>query len=141
MPEDLPERLEPGTMNVPGFAGLGEGLRFLKKTGICRLHDREHRQLQRCAEGLKDLGFRVFSGEHQAATLSFLPGMDCEEAAAWFAGRGIAIRAGLHCAPYAHESAGTLDTGTVRVSFGFDASDTQTEAFLRAASKLPQKRQ
>ena len=141
MPEELPERLEAGTMNVPGFAGLGEGLRYLKETGIGKIHAREHRQLQRCAEGLKAQGFQVFSGDHQAATLSFLPGTDCEEAASWFGERGIALRAGLHCAPYAHESAGTLDTGTVRVSFGFDASDIQTEAFLRVASKLPQNRQ
>jgi len=44
---------------------------------------------------------------------------------------------GLHCAPFAHESAGTLESGTVRVSFGHDASDAQTDAFLRTVSKLP----
>ena len=91
----------------------------------------------RCAQGLEELGMRVFAGPHQAGTLSFLPGMDCEEAAELLARQGIAVRAGLHCAPWAHESAGTIETGTVRVSFGFDAANGQTEAFLRAASKLP----
>ena len=52
-------------------------------------------------------------------------------------GQGIAVRAGLHCAPLAHESAGTLTTGTVRVSFGQDASATQIRAVLQAVSKLP----
>jgi len=139
MPPELPERLEAGTQNVPGFAGLTEGLRYLQRTGIETLYNREHRQLQRCVFGLKKRGFQVFSGPHQASTVSFVPDMDCEEAAAFLAKEGIAVRAGLHCAPFAHESAGTLETGTVRVSFGHDASDAQTDRFLRAASKLPQK--
>lgn len=136
MPEELPERLEAGTLNVPGIAGLAEGLRHLNRVGVETVFHREHAQLQRCIRGLKRRGFRVFSGQHQAATLSFLPGMDCEEAAQLLAQQGIAVRAGLHCAPYAHESAGTLDTGTVRLSFGHDAETAQTEAFLRAVSKL-----
>ena len=137
MPEYLPDRLEAGTLNVPGYAGLAEGLRFLQRTGEEAIFQREHRQMRRCAEGLKKLGMSVFTGEHQAATVSFLPGMDCEEAAQGLAKQGFAVRAGLHCAPFAHESAGTLSTGTIRVSFGHDASDAQTDAFLRAASKLP----
>ena len=136
MPGDLPERLEAGTLNVPGYAGLSEGLRYLKRVGPDTVFRVEHRQLRRCAAGLEKLGMRVFAGEHQAATVSFLPGMDCEEAARLLAERGIAVRAGLHCAPYAHESAGTLETGTLRVSFGHTASDAQTDAFLRAASKF-----
>lgn len=137
MPDYLPDRLEPGTLNVPGFAGLTEGMRFLKKTGIDKIAGREHRQAVRCAEGLRKLGMRVFSGRPQAGTVSFLPGMDCEEAAALLASQAVAVRAGLHCAPTAHDSAGTLETGTVRVSFGYDATDAQTDVFLRAASKLP----
>ena len=63
--------------------------------------------------------------------------MGCEEGAQRLAELGIAVRAGLHCAPLAHESAGTLETGTIRVSFGPDASDPQTAAFLKAAARLP----
>ncbi len=137
MPEELPERLEAGTVNVPGIAGLREGLRILRRAGIKTVFHREHRQLLRCREGLKELGFQVFSGDHQAATLSFLAGEDSEETARFFSQMGIWLRAGLHCAPYAHESAGTLETGTVRLSFGHEASDAQTEAFLRAATKFP----
>ena len=137
MPDYLPDRLEPGTLNVPGFAGLREGLRYLNRVGIGSIHNREHRQMEKCIKGLKQLGMQVFSGPHQAATVSFLPGMDGEEAAEILAKQGIAVRAGLHCAPYAHVSAGTLQTGTVRVSFGYDCNDAETYSFLRAASKLP----
>ncbi len=138
MPEYLPDRLEPGTLNVPGFAGLREGLRYLNRVGVDTIHAREHGQLKVCVDGLKKLGMQVFSGPHQAATVSFLPGMDCEEAAESLARQGIAVRAGLHCAPYAHESAGTIGSGTVRVSFGYDCTAAETCSFLRAASKLPQ---
>ena len=137
MPDYLPDRLEAGTLNVPGYAGLTEGLRFVRRTGVENIFRREHRQLERCAEGLQKLGMEVFAGAHQASTVSFRPGMDCEEAAAFLAKQGIAVRAGLHCAPFAHESAGTLESGTVRVSFGHDASNAQTDAFLRTVSKLP----
>lgn len=137
MPQELPERLEAGTLNVPGYAGLTAGLQYLNRVGVEKVFSVEHRQLQRCVSGLKKLGMEVFSGPHQASTVSFRAGMDCEEAAALLGRQGIAVRAGLHCAPYAHQSAGTVETGTVRVSFGFDAFDGQTDAFLRAASKLP----
>ena len=80
---------------------------------------------------------KVFRGPHQGGTVSFVPGCDCEEAAAYLARQDIAVRAGLHCAPLAHESAGTLTTGTVRVSFGQDAAPAQIQAFLQAVSKLP----
>ena len=137
MPEELPDRLEPGTLNVPGFAGLGEGLRFLNQTGVEQIFRREHVLLQQCIQGLQKAGMKVYTGPHQAPVVSFLPGMDCEEAAEKLAQWGIAVRAGLHCAPCAHESAGTLETGTVRVSIGHQTFAEQIAAFLRKASKLP----
>ena len=136
MPGYLPDRLEAGTLNVPGIAGLEAGLRFLGKVGTEEIFRREHRQLLGCVRGLRELGMEVFAGEHQAGTVSFRCGMDCEEAAQALAKQGIALRAGLHCAPTAHESAGTLATGTVRVSFGWDADFAQTDALIRAVSKL-----
>jgi len=137
MPTELPDRLEAGTLNVPGYAGLREGLGYLNQTGVESIFHREHRLLRRCIDGLQRYGMKVYAGDHQAATVSFLPGMDCEEAAEILARQGIAVRAGLHCAPYAHESAGTLETGTVRVSIGYGTFPGQIAAFLRSASKLP----
>lgn len=137
MPEELPERLEPGTMNVPGAAGLLAGMKFVEEMGLSAIAAREAREGARCASGLRKLGMEVFSGPHQGGTVSFRAGQDCEETAEVLAKQGIAVRAGLHCAPLAHESGGTLETGTVRVSYGWDADPGQTEALLRAASKLP----
>lgn len=123
MPDFLPDRLEAGTLNVPGIAGLGAGIRYVQSVGELNILRREQFQVKRCVKLLQDARMRVFSGTHQAATVSFVPPMDCEEYAARLAQKGIAVRAGLHCAPLAHESAGTLETGTVRISFGHDACD------------------
>ena len=136
MPRDLPERLEAGTVNVPGAAGLEAGMAQVQKEGLVTIADKEHTQVSFCAEALQKMGVRVFSGAHQAGTLSFVPSADCEELARKLSDRGICVRAGLHCAPLAHESAGTLQTGTVRVSFGHTAETRQTEGFLRTLKSL-----
>lgn len=135
MPDLLPERLEAGTVNVPGAAGLDAGMGYVMAHQQ-RIAREEYRQVKRCADKMEEMGLRVFRGTHQAGTVSFLPHQDCEEAAQILAQRGIALRAGLHCAPLAHESAGTLETGTVRISFGFDAADFQTDALLSALHTL-----
>ncbi len=103
----------------------------MQKTGIAEIFRRERLAAKQCVKDLQELGYQVFSGEHQAATVSFLAKGDCEELAGELANRGIAVRAGLHCAPLAHESAGTLETGTVRVSFGHDVTAAQNVVFRK----------
>ena len=136
MPDFLPDAAEAGTLNVPGIAGLSAGLNYLEQAGIEKIFRREHTQAKRCAEALEKLGLQVFHGAHQAGTVSFVPRMDCEEMARILAQRNVAVRAGLHCAPLAHESAGTLETGTVRVSFGHDAAAWQTGNLLQIVENL-----
>ena len=136
MPDFLPDRAEAGTLNVVGIGGLTAALGYLQRIGISTIARREQEQLRRCIHGLERLGFHPFQGKNQLGIVSFLPSMDCEEAAQKLAKQGIAVRAGLHCAPLAHESAGTLSTGTVRVSFGHDCTAQQTDNFLAAAAAL-----
>ena len=131
MPSHMPDRAEAGTLNVPGIAGLEAGMRYVMQTGMEQIFRREQKEAQRCAAALRDLGYQVFFGGHQAGTVSMLPREDCEVFAQKMAERGVALRAGLHCAPLAHESAGTVATGTVRISFGHDANPCQTKAFLQ----------
>ena len=71
MPEDLPERLEAGTVNVPGAAGLAAGLRLVRSLTPEKIFAAGHGQTMACARGLKALGYRVFSGPDQAMTVSF----------------------------------------------------------------------
>ena len=85
------------------------------------------------ARGLRQLpGVEVFTGPGQSGVLSFrCRDLDCEEAAACLAEAGIAVRAGLHCAPMAHRSGGTLETGTVRVSFSAFNTSAEVRQFLQ----------
>lgn len=122
MPEFLPDRLEAGTHNVPGIAGLLEGLRFVMAKGEGNILRHERSLVARAAAGLSGIpGVKAFvaeAPETQGGVLSFLlDGVDCETVGEQLGARDIAVRAGFHCAPYAHETAGTLKTGTVRVSF------------------------
>lgn len=122
MPDFLPDRLEAGTHNMPGIAGLLAGVRFVKQREMANILNHERRLTLLAAEGLRTFsGAKVFAMpglREQAGVLSFVPlKKDVEEVGNRLAEQGIAVRTGLHCAPVAHKSAGTLDTGTIRVSF------------------------
>lgn len=132
MPAFLPDRGEAGTANVPGIAGLEAGIRLVLEEGPEKIGKRERQMAAQASRMLKKLGMEVFCGAHQLGTVSFRSDRDCEEDAQRLARQGVAVRAGLHCAPLAHESAGTLQTGTVRLSFGRDASPQQIAALEQA---------
>lgn len=119
MPDFLPDRGEAGTANVPGFAGLAAGIRRVLKEGPAVIGRREAALAAYTAGELERLGYEVFAGPHQMGTVSFRGREDCQTLCDRL--EGIALRAGLHCAPLAHRSAGTLKTGTVRVSFGWNS--------------------
>ena len=122
MPEFLPDRLEAGTHNMPGIAGLLAGVRYVRQRGLEAICRRERQLAYMAAEELRGLpGVTVYArpGLHaQLGVLSFTAeDWEAEAMGQALAERGIAERAGLHCAPLAHRSAGTLGSGTVRLSF------------------------
>lgn len=141
MPPDLPDRLEPGTHNMPGIAGLLEGIRFVRRQGVETIAARERQVALRAARGLESLpGVRVFWDRelrHQTGVVSFVTeGRDCEAVGEALARRGIALRAGLHCAPLAHRTAGTLETGTLRLSTSFFNTPDQADRLVWAVSRV-----
>lgn len=144
MPEFLPDRLEAGTHNVPGIAGLLEGVRYVRAKGLERICRKERLLAQRLAQGLEELpGVRVFARPGvpgQVGVVSFIvDGWDHEELAALLGERGFAVRAGLHCAPLAHRSAGTLHCGTVRVSFSDFSTEEEVDLFVFALRTILEK--
>ena len=120
MPETLPERLEAGTHNVCGIAGLREGVRYIRRRTTQRIYAEEERLMRRLAARLNILpGLRVYYSDKndQSGLLSVVPeNMSCDALSERLGAAGIAVRSGLHCAPLAHDTAGTLQTGTVRLS-------------------------
>ena len=141
MPDFLPDRLEAGTHNVPGVAGLLEGLRFLRRRGTRPLFRHETALVRQAAEGLSRLPrVRVYwAGEKncQGGVLSFqVAGRDPGWVADALSQQGIAVRAGLHCAPLAHKTGGTESTGTVRVSFSAFNTSQEVDRFLKTMGKL-----
>lgn len=141
MPEDLPDRLEAGTHNMPGIAGLLEGLRFVRKTGVQTIAAKERELIRYAAQKMQAIpGVHLWLAEHpeeQTGVLSFtVDGRDCQELGEALAVRGIAVRAGLHCAPLAHRTAGTLESGTVRLSVSAFNNTAQIEQFTADLSDI-----
>ena len=141
MPDFLPDRLEAGTHNMPGIAGLLEGLRFVERTGMGKILEHERHLALQAANEIKSVsGADVFSSPkllNQVGVISVrFPSKDCEEIAAELGRAGIAVRAGLHCAPLAHKSAGTFDSGTVRLSFSAFNQRWEVAQMLRTLRRL-----
>ena len=145
-PEELPYRLEGGTPNVLGVAGLAEGVRWVADRGPEANRSHEVELLQKVVdwvEGNGD-GWRV-AGRWDPAThvgaLSLIPPdpdvfPSQDLAMALDASHGIAVRAGLHCAPYIHQQMGTFPDGTLRVSPGPFNTAEEIEALLRALTEM-----
>lgn len=141
MPDFLPDRLEAGTHNMPGIAGLLAGVRYVRERGLGEICRRERRLAQMAAAELRAMpGITVYARPDlhaQAGVVSFTAqGKDAESLAESLAEQRIAVRAGLHCAPWAHRSAGTLESGTVRVSFSDFNTREEVCCFLSSLEKI-----
>lgn len=141
-PSDIPERFESGTLNVPGIFGIRAGLKFVKDQGINELYRKELNLCQKCYSALSKIkGIVLYANmpqhEQSVPTLSFnLRGVDSIEIADLLNKKGICVRAGLHCAPSAHRRIGTLQTGTVRVSFSAFNNQGEIATFSNAISDI-----
>ena len=121
MPDYLPDRLEAGTHNVCGIAGLREGIRYVRQSGLDSIYAHENTLLHSMVSelaGVEGLTLYTDHCRNQSGVLSLRSArLNCEEMASLLGERGVCVRSGLHCAPYAHRTAGTLESGTVRFSF------------------------
>lgn len=133
-PDRLPEVFESGTANVHGVAGLLEGLRFVRRCTPRAIGEKEDALTERLADRLDGVrSVTVFRGAGRHGPLSLTSDrVPSEELCARLAARGFCLRGGLHCAPLAHESVGTLEEGAVRVSPGW--FNTPREIDLLAAA-------
>ncbi len=141
MPEELPDALESGTHNMPGIAGLNAGVSWVMQqgTGSILAHERrlENRLLRRIGVLKGVEAFAPENPEDRTGVLSFrIRGKDCEETAQALSDRGVSLRAGLHCAPLAHRTAMTLETGTVRASMSAFTTPDEIDRFARVLEQI-----
>ncbi|HET9595445.1 MAG TPA: aminotransferase class V-fold PLP-dependent enzyme [Anaeromyxobacteraceae bacterium] len=141
-PTELPEGLEAGTPNVVGLAGLAAAVRWLQERGVAAVREHERALTARLLAALRDApGVRVHGvadAERQTAVVSVtLAGWDPQDAAAALESSfGVAVRAGLHCAPWAHRTLGTFPAGTVRLSAGISTTADEVDAAAAALRRL-----
>ena len=141
-PEILPDKYESGTPNVSGIAGLNEGVRFVLSKGADNISVYENMLSKQLYEGLANIrGVELYTDypdpECYAPVISFnIKNKDCEETAEILGKNNIAVRAGLHCAPLAHKSMGTLEKGTVRAVMSVFNNRAQVNYFLNVVNKI-----
>ena len=138
MPEYLPDRLEAGTLNAHGIAGLLEGLRFVKGRTVNAIFAHEAEMISLLKGTLNSDMFQLFaSNEAQGGVLSLVPRFGCcEEIASRLSRDGFAVRSGFHCSPLAHDSAGTYHTGTIRVSVSAFTKAEEIDKFCQYMNDL-----
>lgn len=141
-PDILPEKFESGTVNLPAIMGVSAGVDFIKNVGRERIKRQENLVLKQIYRGLKQnkkaiLYIPFFDEKLYVPVLSFnIFGKNSLETAKFLNGKGIAVRAGLHCAPTAHKKIGTEQIGTVRISPSVYNNFYEADYLLKTLKKL-----
>ena len=143
-PAAYPTRLEAGTLNSHGIAGLDAAVDYLLSEGVAAIEKREQALMRRFYENVCDLdGVQVygdFAAPQRAAIVALnIRDYDSAEIAdVLFADYGIATRPGAHCAPRMHQALGTVQQGAVRFSFSVFNTEDEVDAAIQAVRELAQ---
>ncbi len=146
IPEFMPDRFEPGTMNLPGIFGLNSALGWINEVGIENIYNKERiltrlfleeiGKLDPKGEKIKLVGKKTEEGRTAVVSIQ-TPGRDVSEVAYLLdKNYGIMTRVGLHCAPSAHQTLGTYPTGTVRFSFGYFNTEEEVLFAVKALEEI-----
>ena len=143
MPSYYPDRLEAGTLNIPGIIGLKAGIDFVSSRGTESIRAKETAWIKRLYHSLSALDNIEVYGDYEqddrfAPVLSFnVRDTDSEDVARYLSDRAdICVRSGLHCAPLAHKTMGTLDRGTVRISPSVFTTDNDLKLLVNSLRNL-----
>ncbi|CAN5804877.1 aminotransferase class V-fold PLP-dependent enzyme [soil metagenome] len=141
MPAALPDRLEAGSQNAPGIAGLLAGVEWVVAEGIPKLHEREmalKAELVSSLAALPNVDVRSPAAPGGGAIVMLTCPAVAPAELAWRleSEHGIEARAGLHCAPGAHEAIGTLATGALRLSIGWATTAVDIRRVVEALARI-----
>lgn len=141
-PDELPDKYESGTLNTIGIAGLGGGISFLMEKGLENILLHERLLTKRLLEGMMEIkGIKIYGPideKKQAPVISFNFIEQDSSEIGFILDRvfNIASRTGLHCAPLAHQTMGTLEQGTVRLSMSCFNTEAEIDFVLEALQKI-----
>ncbi len=141
-PESMPERLEAGTLNSAGLAGLLEGIHFIEQQGIAAIREHEKNVRTLLYEQLQEVsGISLYGpedSEKTSAVVSFsLDNADCGEIGFILENSyAVLCRTGLHCAPLAHKAINTFPAGTVRLSPGYYTRREDIDYLVKAIKEI-----
>lgn len=138
MPDFLPDCLEAGTLNYPAVVSLFEGVNYLSVHGE-EITERLTRLTAALIRGLKKLSeLKIYSTPNPCGIVSFQHKKSESEFIAMLLSQkyDVATRGGLHCSPLAHQALGSGDEGLVRVSFGYQNTEKDVDAFLSAMQEI-----
>ncbi len=139
MPPHLPERFEAGSLSLPAILGLGAAVTYCERRGVEEMgaHVAELEERLTCLlSDMPDVTLRL-PEEHGSGILSFTHArLSPEAVAAQLDACGIAVRAGLHCAPVAHRTLGTVRFGTVRLGLGHTNTKKECERLARTLKEM-----
>lgn len=141
-PNYLPDKFESGTPNIVGIYGLHASLKYLKETGLKKIYDHEMVLTQRFLDGIKDIEeIRIIGRKDTVNRLAVVSidftGEDNSEIAHILSTNfGIATRVGLHCAPSAHKTFGTFESGTIRFSFSYANTEDDIDYAIKAIKEI-----
>lgn len=137
MPAGLPERFEMGTLNISGVAGLNAALRWNREIGLENIAKKEYANRERLLHILAKYNWikiigNIQGNQYVGIVSCLIDGISSDSAGALFSERGIAVRAGLQCAPTAHKFMKTFPAGTIRFSVGYFTGDEDFEELRMA---------
>ncbi|GAB6138067.1 aminotransferase class V-fold PLP-dependent enzyme [Halanaerobaculum tunisiense] len=141
-PNLVPDKYEGGTLNTPGIAGLKAGIAFIEETTLSQIRDQEDKLVEHLMIGLEKLEqVEVLTsqiGQTRVGVTSFkVAGIEPATIGHILNSEyDIAVRTGIHCAPLAHQSIGSYNTGTVRVSFSYFNTIEEVKQLLEALQEI-----
>lgn len=144
-PRGMPDRLESGTLNAVGIAGLTAGVEFVAGMGLGVVRSHELELMEHLVEGVKGIeGVQALGPRESRDRVGIVPLVfeNCSsDQVADILDReyGIATRAGIHCSPLSHRTIGTLESGVVRVSFSFFNETSHVEYLLDSLREIIKK--
>ena len=141
-PQEYPTRLEAGTLNGHGLAGLSAALDYLEEVGVEAIEAREHALMERFYQRVSAIEGVTVYGDFTQARRSAIVTLNIRDYDSSAVSDelsevyGIATRPGAHCAPRMHQALGTVEQGTVRFSFSWFNTQEEVDAAIHAVEEI-----